>query len=456
MPGNWQDHAKLGPADAGLWRAQANQLKSAFFNDLDVKKHAFYAAPIGRYIIPCGSDIPPEFTNKAVYDCADAMPLLSTGILGASVESDSQRTQRYLACVRLNRNPDRGAAMRLEQAQSRLEKLVTSKTQVEERAQEAYMSDEDKGSLTFKQWVPQNYPQLQSLYYEMQAASSTLASLSSQVEGLGADSLNRLKANVQNALDVTTQYDKLNMPTSNLPADLRDTDRFPENPVKLYRPAYSISSTFAEHVQKWMKEAESSGHVGPSISYDVNVIKSSKWPDVGIKDGSHGVSNEWSLFEARSTQRSGGHKVTISAAQEGDQLAVKINATGIASFEVRPGPWAVEKLEATYPNVESNNYKSFEAVGRVSHLLIGYNVQIRIAVSQRTRDQMLDMTRKVADVGGSVSFLGFEVPAARVKLDQTFPDQDKSVVVVPGLDHKHPVLLGVKVAKVDEVKMKKG
>ncbi|KAM3422422.1 hypothetical protein BST61_g2773 [Cercospora zeina] len=456
MPAHLSDSEKLDPVDAGLWKAQANQLKSAFFNDLDVKQHAFYAAPVGRLVIPCGSDIPAEFTNKAVYDCADGMPLLSSGILGVCVESDSQRTQRYIASVRLNRNPDRGAVMRLEQAQTRLEKLIATKTQVEERAQEAYLSDEDEGSMAFKQWVPQNYPQLHSLYSEFQAASSTLASFSSQVEGPGADLLNKHMANVQKALDVATQYEKLNMPTSTLPTDLRTTASFAENAAKFYRPAYSISSTFAEQVQKWTKQAESPDHVGPSIAYDLNAINSSKWPDVGINDGSHGASNEWSLFVARAPQRSGGHKVTISAAQAGDQLAVKINATGIAGFEVRPGPWAVERLEATYPHVESKTYKSFEAVGRVSHLLIGYNVQIRIAVSQRTRDQMLDMTRKVADVGGSVSFLGFQVPAAGVRLDHTFPDQDKSVVVVPGLDHQHPVLLGVKVAKVEEVKVRKG
>ncbi|USW55588.1 hypothetical protein Slin15195_G089070 [Septoria linicola] len=456
--------SKLDSADADMWKAYANKMKSAYFPNMDTNSEAFYVAPIGRIGIPSGPGIAAEITNKGVYDCADPMPSLTSGVFGSSVDSFSQRSQLYLGAVRLNRNPDKGALYRLQQAKAKVDKLVSSKTELEKSARAAFGEDEDKGTTTFKQWVPQNFPNLQSLYQELQAASSTVASLTAQVEGPGADQLNRYKTNVYNALDLTTSYSGLNMPVVDLPADKMGDGTLPEGAAKIFRPTYSISSTYADTVENWIGQAGSQDHVDASITYDLASAKSSKWSDVGISEWSAGANAGYGFFQARFTVNGKEVVEQISASQAGSELSVKVSATGIASFEVKPGAWAVPGMEKSYPVLESQNAATFGAAGRVTDVVMGYKVGMSISMSTKTKERVHELTSKAISSGGSVSIFGFRLPfggagagsfSHKTELDQMFVDKDKFGMNIPGLDVNYPVLLGVKATKVPEIKARR-
>lgn len=80
--------------DADLWKSYSNALKTKFFANLDPKHEAFYAAPIGAVVVPVGTNIHQEITNKAIADIGDTLMDLKNPVYGTNSQSYIQRVSR--------------------------------------------------------------------------------------------------------------------------------------------------------------------------------------------------------------------------------------------------------------------------------------------------------------------------------------------------------------------------
>lgn len=85
---------KATKEDVELWKSYSNALKNKFFGNLDPKQEAFYAAPIGTVVVPVGTNIHPEITDKAIADIGDTLMDLKTPLFGTNSQSYIQRVGR--------------------------------------------------------------------------------------------------------------------------------------------------------------------------------------------------------------------------------------------------------------------------------------------------------------------------------------------------------------------------
>lgn len=85
---------KGGKEDADLWKSYSNALKTKFFANLDPTHEAFYAVPIGAVVVPVGTNIHQEITNKAIADIGDSLMNLKNPVYGTNSQSYIQRVNQ--------------------------------------------------------------------------------------------------------------------------------------------------------------------------------------------------------------------------------------------------------------------------------------------------------------------------------------------------------------------------
>ncbi|KAG7406550.1 hypothetical protein LZL87_012569 [Fusarium oxysporum] len=399
--------------DEDLWKAYAKALQTKFFSNLDTKNEIFYAAPIG----------------------------LDAPVFTAGSTKYSQRLQEVLGLVRLNRNLDKGAEMRLNNIRSKLDKLNEQYAAASEKAMEGYKADENKGNQTFKQWIQKNYPNLVSLTAEKQSAAATEASLRSQMDGPGGAQLNGQRQKLLNATDSENDHPGLNMLCApSFGNIINGSSDLPREGGKLPRPAYTIDNSYRDTIGNWIRGT--SGETKLSLAFNINDAKSDNWDQLGFVNVNANAGRTYStFFKASYVQDNQNREESIAAQDVGSELSVQLSAAEAGVFTVKPGEWDVPNITEEYPNFQPVAARDIGPAARVDQVILAYKVAMKLSLPANVAKRVNDLIHKAKSTGGSVSFFGFEIG---------FGGGSKDEVNISGSsieirkDLGYPVLLDVK------------
>jgi hypothetical protein len=117
-----------------------------------------------------------------------------------------------------------------------------------------------------------------------------------------------------------------------------------------------------------------------------------------------------------------------------------------------------------YPVLESQSSFILKPAGLVTDVVMGYKVGMDISMSASLKKEIQELTSKSLASGGSVSLMGWSWGAgasgsggssSSTSVEKIFSQSGSSSVSLPGMDTGYPVLMGVKCAKLPEVKASK-
>ncbi|KAG5758281.1 hypothetical protein H9Q72_013586 [Fusarium xylarioides] len=401
--------------DEDLWKAYTKALQTKFFSNLDTKNEIFCAAPIGVMGIPAGGNIPQEITNKGVYDIGDVVMQLEAPVFEAGSKKYSQRLQEVLGAVRLGQNRDRGAEKRLNDIQAKVRKLNAEHAELSKRVMESYAADEDKGNMTFGQWVPRN------------------------IAGPGADQLNRQKQRVSNACEMIRDYPGLNMPCAlsfgnitNGSSDLsQESDKLPS-------PTYTIESSYRDAVSNWIRDA--GGENKLNLTFNINDAKSENWDKFGFANVNANTGFTC-FFKASYTQDHQMKEDFITAQEAGSELSVQLSAAEAGVFTIKPSDWDVPNIMEEYRDFRPEIAREIGPAARVDQVILAFKVVMKLSLQAKLAERVYDITQRAKNTGGSVSFFGLEVRFGGGSKDEV--DISGSSIEIRK-DLGYPVLLGAK------------
>ncbi|KAI1049698.1 hypothetical protein LB505_011865 [Fusarium chuoi] len=434
--------ARLPPfskQDEDLWKAYTKALQTKFFSNLDTNNELFYAAPIATMGIPAGNNIPQEITNKGAYDIGDVVMQLDAPVFTAGSKKYSQRLQEVLGAVRLGQNPDRGAEKRMNDIQAKVRKLNMQYAEASEKAVEYYTTDEDKGNMSFGQWVPRNYPSSFALSREKQSATATEASLRAQIAGPGAAQLNGQRLRLFSACEPDQSNPGLNMPCAlSFGNIVNGSSDLPHGSGGFSRPTYTIENSYTETVGNWIRDA--GGENKLNLTFNINDAKSENWDKFGFVNVNANSPFAY-FFKASYTQDHQIKEDFITAQEAGSEISVQLSAAEASVFTVKPGEWDVPNLMEEYRDFQREAARSIGPAARVDQVILAYKVAMKLSLEAKVAERVYDITQKAKSTGGSVSFFGLEVGFGGGSRDEV--NISGSIIEIRK-DLGYPVLLGVK------------
>lgn len=131
------------------------------------------------------------------------------------------------------------------------------------------------------------------------------------------------------------------MLVSDQQADVINGTTLDENSIPQYKPLYQIDKGYSDAVKQWIANSASDSGSAKPVTIDISTSKSSteSWEDSGFSKTSASVGVRYWFISARTTVNNVEKEEHISLEQLGSGLSVKLIATGIKTFDVKPGGW---------------------------------------------------------------------------------------------------------------------
>ncbi|KAF5540804.1 hypothetical protein FMEXI_8301 [Fusarium mexicanum] len=395
-----------------IWKAYAIALQAHMTtqDDLDNSTKAIFVASPGLFDIPAGEFAPQQITNDHIFRRTDCLQNTRSPFYTSDGESYFDSRRKYLQAIHDD-------AMTSSDVTGSISNLRSEVEQAQDRSAQAYLRDLNlyqklaavaESELTdFEAWGERfgiYYAWAKSEQKRLESDYTLAATKTSSSVGL-------VLAAFDLARDTSTLRLGSNMPCSNM--DIPSAIGRAQTPLVVpadqiyYRPLYSING-IDRRVDSWVG-AQDGGREEVELDLDLANAKSASWASLGFPNLDHDP-----LYDTK----------VVDATNPDTSLSLK---AGVLSYNRDVSAAARSQLGSAVGNEGSSG-----KLMKITRLLLGYKVEIRMSCADGKKSQLSDA---LAGSGGE-KILGMTT-------DRCTVHNDDGQVVVASAHSGFPTVLAV-------------
>ncbi|KAB8209565.1 hypothetical protein P875_00021533 [Aspergillus parasiticus SU-1] len=405
--------------DTLIWRAYGQFVKRLLLGPNNPKEGLdyVYVCPPTEHGLRGGRPIPDAVTNANVSSVADSLQRADSPLFTIHTDlSYFESLDNYLKAVTVKTIT--------QEQKAEIKQAIKEQIEAEEQrniakasALAAWKNDSDAQAnhRSFQDWAIDNADSYLELEEQVVLASGQVDLLQSKYYGALAGTLREKKEKLEKLAGDT----KNSNPGYNMPCFIRDyaideaaldADRRVEDidgRDLVYQPLYTIDG-YESSCDSWIKGTAGDGTI---VTLDLTSNRYDDWKELGHSESISRRANKFFFFFSKSSSTSTAEThLNFNGSDWKQQTKITLYMAGPAQvFNITPGLWDDSGVRRTFPNLLEGETDTALGLVRVSKILVGYEVSLKIRFAESLKTQVRNMVSQAqSESNGGLRIFGFQ------------------------------------------------